>query len=261
MHIPLAIWQACPSTSNGNEQAHRNVNRDGTGLTLLAAIMRGMHYDKRAMAAVDLMHGSGIHPTDQPPNYFRHAGCAVLRQVHVHKCKVSKVDDDLAEMYKRYDMNLEPGHKAFGNYLNPYLSSKTRDSWRCKLQEYQAQHEHLHAQAKDLATHSSGTITERTITQLTVFDYPSICVLPMPAQHSPKLRHTNKAAAGQSSSSTLPLQPCPQPSTLGDGDMPVVCHSEPLNPRTAPWVEAGGAESGPKEGCGRYEAWEGRLTA
>ncbi|KAF8589316.1 hypothetical protein K439DRAFT_1405257 [Ramaria rubella] len=25
--IPLAIWQAAPSTSNGNEQAHRNVNR------------------------------------------------------------------------------------------------------------------------------------------------------------------------------------------------------------------------------------------
>ncbi|KAF8489146.1 hypothetical protein JB92DRAFT_2620614, partial [Gautieria morchelliformis] len=60
-HIPLAIWKACPSTSNGNEQAHRNVNRDGTGLTLLAAIMRGMHYHKRAMATVDLMHSSGIH--------------------------------------------------------------------------------------------------------------------------------------------------------------------------------------------------------
>lgn len=79
-HIPLDIWQACPSTSNGNEQAHRNVNRDGTGLTLLAAIMRGMHYDKRAMAAVDLMHCSGIHQTDQPPTYFRRAGRALLRQ-------------------------------------------------------------------------------------------------------------------------------------------------------------------------------------
>ncbi|KAG1851301.1 hypothetical protein DFJ58DRAFT_426079 [Suillus subalutaceus] len=28
------IWRACPATTNGNEQAHRNVNRDGVNLTL-----------------------------------------------------------------------------------------------------------------------------------------------------------------------------------------------------------------------------------
>jgi len=43
--IPLEIWQAAPSTTNGNEQAHRNINRDGTRLTLLAAMMRGLQYD------------------------------------------------------------------------------------------------------------------------------------------------------------------------------------------------------------------------
>ncbi|KAF8465467.1 hypothetical protein JB92DRAFT_3135968 [Gautieria morchelliformis] len=173
-HIPLAIWQACPSTSNGNEQAHQNVNRDGTGLTLLAAIMRGMHYDKRAMAAVDLMHSSAIHQRDQPPNYFYRAGRAVLRQVRVQKRKVSKVDDDLVDTYRRYDVNLELGRKALERFLNPHLSSKTRDSWQRKLQEYRAQHEHLRGQAKDLAARGSGTSTERDITQPTVFDHPSI---------------------------------------------------------------------------------------
>ncbi|KAJ7635342.1 hypothetical protein FB45DRAFT_697507, partial [Roridomyces roridus] len=47
--IPLEIWKSAPSTTNGNEQAHRNINRDGVNLTMLGAIMRGMQYDARAM--------------------------------------------------------------------------------------------------------------------------------------------------------------------------------------------------------------------
>jgi hypothetical protein len=58
--IPLEIWKASPSTSNWNEQAHRNVNRDGTRLTLLAAIMRGMQYDERALASIKLFASSRV---------------------------------------------------------------------------------------------------------------------------------------------------------------------------------------------------------
>jgi hypothetical protein len=36
--------------SAGNEQAHRNVKRDGVGLTLLGGIMRGFHYDENLTA-------------------------------------------------------------------------------------------------------------------------------------------------------------------------------------------------------------------
>ncbi|KAI5985825.1 hypothetical protein F5J12DRAFT_696074, partial [Pisolithus orientalis] len=36
--IPEEIWKASPMTTNGNEQAHRNVNCDGTNLTLLGGI-------------------------------------------------------------------------------------------------------------------------------------------------------------------------------------------------------------------------------
>jgi len=36
--IPLEMWNAAPSTSNRNEQAHRNANQDGIKLTLLAAL-------------------------------------------------------------------------------------------------------------------------------------------------------------------------------------------------------------------------------
>ncbi|KAF8493136.1 hypothetical protein JB92DRAFT_2835234 [Gautieria morchelliformis] len=77
--IPLAIWQASPSMSNKNEQANRNVNRDGMRLTLLAAIMHGLQYDEHAVAALQLMDTVGIHLRDQLPTEYRHAGHAVLR--------------------------------------------------------------------------------------------------------------------------------------------------------------------------------------
>ncbi|KAK7005533.1 hypothetical protein R3P38DRAFT_3326482 [Favolaschia claudopus] len=38
--IPLELWKSAPSTTNGNEQAHRNINRDGVNLTILGGIMR-----------------------------------------------------------------------------------------------------------------------------------------------------------------------------------------------------------------------------
>ena len=58
--MPLEIWKACPSTTNGNEQSHRNVNRDGVGLTLLAGVMRGMHYDKRAFEGIEGIVQTGV---------------------------------------------------------------------------------------------------------------------------------------------------------------------------------------------------------
>ena len=58
--MPLEIWKACPATTNGNEQAHRNVNCDGVGLTLLAGVMRSMHYDKRALDGIEGAVNTGV---------------------------------------------------------------------------------------------------------------------------------------------------------------------------------------------------------
>jgi hypothetical protein len=70
--IPLDIWQASPSTTNGNEQAHRNINRDGVGLTILGGIMRGYQYDCRAVASKELHEMQGIHSGDMPStNFYR----------------------------------------------------------------------------------------------------------------------------------------------------------------------------------------------
>ncbi|KAF7372317.1 hypothetical protein MVEN_00091900 [Mycena venus] len=79
--IPLDIWKAAPSTTNGNEQAHRNINRDGINLTILGGIMRGMQYDARAMAALSLYSSHGIYHRDQTSTHFRRYQRSVNRQV------------------------------------------------------------------------------------------------------------------------------------------------------------------------------------
>ncbi|KAJ7065891.1 hypothetical protein B0H15DRAFT_807690 [Mycena belliarum] len=83
--IPLDIWKAAPSTTNGNEQAHRSINRDGVNLTILAGIMRGMQYDARAMAALSLYSSHGIYGRDQTSTHFRRLQRSVNRQVLVQR--------------------------------------------------------------------------------------------------------------------------------------------------------------------------------
>ena len=63
--IPLEIWKTSPATTNGNEQAHRNVNRDGIGLTLLVGVMRGMHFDKRAYQGIEDTFQTGVRMRDE----------------------------------------------------------------------------------------------------------------------------------------------------------------------------------------------------
>lgn len=75
--IPVEVWRAAPSTSNGNEQAHRNINRDGTKLTMLAGIMRGLQFDSRALRNIDLWMEEYIPPRDRLSTHFRRSARAV----------------------------------------------------------------------------------------------------------------------------------------------------------------------------------------
>ena len=77
--IPLEVWRASPSTSNGNEQAHRNINRDGTELTMLAGIHRGMQYDLHAIQGLRVLEAHGIHSHNQQAMHFRRAACVVVK--------------------------------------------------------------------------------------------------------------------------------------------------------------------------------------
>ena len=77
--IPLEVWHASPSTSNGNEQAHRSINRDGTKLTMLAGIHRGMQYDVCTIQGLRMLEAHSIHSRDQQATHFRQAACAIVR--------------------------------------------------------------------------------------------------------------------------------------------------------------------------------------
>ncbi|KAF5382081.1 hypothetical protein D9615_004312 [Tricholomella constricta] len=83
--IPIQFWKASASTSNGNEQAHRNINRDGINLTMLAGIMRGMQYDGRAMASLELHASLGVNARDQAATHYRRMMTSVGRQITVQR--------------------------------------------------------------------------------------------------------------------------------------------------------------------------------
>ncbi|KAJ7505090.1 hypothetical protein B0H11DRAFT_1709164 [Mycena galericulata] len=86
--IPLEIWKSAPSTTNGNEQAHRNINRDGVNLTMLGGIMRGMQYDARTMGSLELHSSQGIYSRDQTSTHFRR----LQRSLNRHGRYLSRAD-------------------------------------------------------------------------------------------------------------------------------------------------------------------------
>ncbi|KIJ27755.1 hypothetical protein M422DRAFT_271044 [Sphaerobolus stellatus SS14] len=90
--IPLEIWRASPSTSDGNEQAHRSINRDGIRLTMLAGIMRGMQFDSRALIALLILLEHGIHTRDQAATHYRRISRAIIRSAGVQQRTVAQQD-------------------------------------------------------------------------------------------------------------------------------------------------------------------------
>ena len=66
--------------SNGNEQAHRNVNREGTNLTILGGIVLGMQFDARAATSLELYRTQGIYTRDQEATHFRRYERSINRQ-------------------------------------------------------------------------------------------------------------------------------------------------------------------------------------
>ncbi|KAF8488469.1 hypothetical protein BU17DRAFT_72797 [Hysterangium stoloniferum] len=65
------VLKASPFTSNGNEQVHWNINRDRIKLMMLAGIMRGMQFDSRCMASLDILCKYGINVRDQQATQAR----------------------------------------------------------------------------------------------------------------------------------------------------------------------------------------------
>lgn len=87
-HIPLDVWRAGPESTNGNEQAHRNIYRDGTGLTMLAAIMRGLQYDRRIQQSMEVYSRFGVYYHDTLPTTSSRIQMSVDRQRMFFLCHI-----------------------------------------------------------------------------------------------------------------------------------------------------------------------------
>ncbi|KIJ31740.1 hypothetical protein M422DRAFT_266489 [Sphaerobolus stellatus SS14] len=97
--IPLDVWKAAPSTSNGNEQAHRNINRDGTKLSVLAVIQFGQGVDFCQLESIDTFILHGVRHHDQAQTHFRRVGHALIRSAAVQLRTVQDNDSELEKSY------------------------------------------------------------------------------------------------------------------------------------------------------------------
>lgn len=90
--MPLEIWKAAPPTSNGNKQAHRNINRDGIKLTMLAGIMHSLQFDSRAMGTLQFWIKECIPPRDQLSTHFRRSARAIYVKSKLHSLFSPRTD-------------------------------------------------------------------------------------------------------------------------------------------------------------------------
>lgn len=77
--IPLELWKASPPSSNGGEQSHRGINRDGVNLTILGGSMRAWQYDRRALSSLKFHKNQGIYTRDQASTHSYRYGRSVNR--------------------------------------------------------------------------------------------------------------------------------------------------------------------------------------
>jgi len=63
--IPRDIWMATPSNSNLIESAHSDVNREGTGLTLLGAVVTARRHDRRRIEEQHMHESLGIRSNNR----------------------------------------------------------------------------------------------------------------------------------------------------------------------------------------------------
>ncbi|KAF8589348.1 hypothetical protein K439DRAFT_1612787 [Ramaria rubella] len=134
--IPIKVWKASPSTSNGNEQAHRSINRDGVKLTMLAGIMRGMQYDSRAMTGLQLLSTYGA----------------------VQKHTVEAHDVELQTAYQQLvglHHNVQTQSKTLKHAME---TGKGVEKALKKLHKTDEQLQTVHAGLRELASQSSGTV-------------------------------------------------------------------------------------------------------
>ncbi|KZV93882.1 hypothetical protein EXIGLDRAFT_767640 [Exidia glandulosa HHB12029] len=90
--IPLAIWLAGKSNTNGVEQKHRDVNRDGKGLTLLGGIQRGLQHDIREAKQAALVQSEAIQRRYRPADVGNTQYLSLQRHAREGRRRVAQAD-------------------------------------------------------------------------------------------------------------------------------------------------------------------------
>ncbi|EJD33362.1 hypothetical protein AURDEDRAFT_177559 [Auricularia subglabra TFB-10046 SS5] len=90
--IPLEIWRAGKGNTNGVEQMHRDVNRDGKWLTLLGGIQRGMQHDIREAKNMSLVRSEGIHRRFKPSEPVFTQKRSIQRSVRAEKRRLESAE-------------------------------------------------------------------------------------------------------------------------------------------------------------------------
>lgn len=140
--IPIAIWKASPMTTNGNEQAHRNINQDGINLTLLAGIMHGYEYDVHATSSIDLHIIHRINTCNNESTHLHRAKCTVSQQSKLelkvlHGVLTQPIVRSQKQQIKSYSQSTnQPNSPANNNlqlpFICPYPPSRSTKITSCR---------------------------------------------------------------------------------------------------------------------------------
>jgi len=125
--IPLEVWQAAPWTTNGNEQAHRSINRDGIGLSVVAAGNFGLQYDSRMLSSIKLAKAESIYPRDQLQTHSKRADRAFFRNSESYFRLKIQFFIPLFVSYCSETQN-RPDRRESGNYLQAARSGGRGDN-------------------------------------------------------------------------------------------------------------------------------------
>ncbi|EJD37548.1 hypothetical protein AURDEDRAFT_173406 [Auricularia subglabra TFB-10046 SS5] len=105
-HIPLEKWKAAPRTTNGNEQAHHNVNLDGTHLALLVGIMHGSEFDARLLNGRRAFAETGVQSRYAISVEPQRAERNLKRQLSATRHVLATADAEVAAAQEAFDLTV-----------------------------------------------------------------------------------------------------------------------------------------------------------
>ncbi|KIJ32919.1 hypothetical protein M422DRAFT_265259 [Sphaerobolus stellatus SS14] len=156
--IPVDVWKASPNTTNGNEQSHRNIYRDGRKLSLVPGALRGFQYDHRAMVTLKVLEEHGIHPRDRLPTYYLRASRAVVRTVAVQRRTVKEHDAALEKAYNQHSQLVDKAASQAKSLKRTQAFGKVTETALKRLRSTEQQLQGLKASIPGLQNLSSGIV-------------------------------------------------------------------------------------------------------